>query len=289
MTSRTETIRAGFRAALSAPEPVLAPLALDALTARLAESAGYGAVYLSGGALGYAHAVSEALLSLTELADTAHHLTARTGLPLIVDGGVGFGDPVHVHRTIGMIEATGAAAIEIEDQVAPKRASHHRHIEHLISTEEMVAKIAVAVEARTDPDFLLIARTGAVSNESWEAAIERCSAYREAGADILMLFPDSWDRWAEARQRLDAPLAGMTMFDRRTPEQWAELGWALIIDPMTGQVVAFDAVRQAYAGYLAEGRSGQDRRHLAGVYDELATFAGMAELYAIEDRTTESG
>ena len=108
------TARAKLRASIAAGEVVFAPLALDALTARIAERAGFSAVYLSGGALGYAHAVSEALLTLTELADTARHIAARTDVALIADGGVGFGDAVHLARTVSEIEATGAAAIEIE-------------------------------------------------------------------------------------------------------------------------------------------------------------------------------
>src|SRR5690606_28455642 len=138
-------------AALAAGPAVLAPLCLDPLTARLAAELGYGAGYLSGGALGYSLAVSEALLTLSEVAGATAAITRRTDLPLIVDGGVGFGDPVHTARAMWDLEAAGAAAVELEDQVAPKRVSHHRGVEHLVPVEEMVAKIEVAVAARRDP------------------------------------------------------------------------------------------------------------------------------------------
>ncbi|MCE2461460.1 MAG: isocitrate lyase/phosphoenolpyruvate mutase family protein, partial [Pseudomonadales bacterium] len=107
-----------LRAAVDAREVVFAPLALDALSARIAEQAGFEAVYVSGGALGYAHAVSEALLTLDELVDTTRHVVARSDVAVVADAGVGFGDAVHMTRTIREIEATGAAAVEIEDQVA---------------------------------------------------------------------------------------------------------------------------------------------------------------------------
>ncbi|MEL7209859.1 MAG: isocitrate lyase/phosphoenolpyruvate mutase family protein, partial [Actinomycetota bacterium] len=120
--------RSEFNRRLTAGPPLLVPLALDPLAARQCAAVGFDAVYLSGGALGYAYAVSEALLTLTEICDVAARITRRCDLPLIVDGGVGFGDAVHLTRAIWDVEATGAAAIEIEDQVAPKRVSHHRGI-----------------------------------------------------------------------------------------------------------------------------------------------------------------
>ncbi|MGK0226997.1 MAG: 2-methylisocitrate lyase-like PEP mutase family enzyme, partial [Thermoproteota archaeon] len=118
-------MRARFKAALDGPTPVFAPLCLDPLAARLADNAGFAAGYLSGGALGFQYAIGEALLSYTEIADVARRITARSDLPLIVDGGVGFGDAVHAARATALFEATGAVAVEYEDQVAPKRLHHH--------------------------------------------------------------------------------------------------------------------------------------------------------------------
>ena len=183
--------------AIARGEVVFAPLALDALTARIAEQAGFSAVYISGGALGYAHAVSEALLTLAELVDATRHVVNRADVAVIADAGVGFGDAVHVVRTVRELESAGAAAIEIEDQVAPKRqpiqlTTHPRGIEHLVTPQEMAAKIEYAADARTDANFLIIARTGAVKNESFDAAVDRANLYREAGADLLM--PDACHR-----------------------------------------------------------------------------------------------
>ena len=281
--------RQEFRAAIESGEPVFAPLCLTPLTARIVEEQGYRAGYLSGGALGYELAVSEALLTLTELATASRQITRRSGLPLIVDGGVGFGDAVHGARTIWELEETGAAAIELEDQVAPKRVSHHRGVEHLIPKDEMAAKIRVAADARVDPDFLIIARTGGVRNESFDSAIERAKAYRDAGADILMLFPSNEDGWEAAPKLLDAPLAAITSLDARTPTQWAELGWSLVIDPFTAQLLSVEVVRNAYARFAAQGNTGTELggERLRKAYAELSDLAGLEELFQIERETTE--
>jgi len=273
--------------ALAGPAPVFAPLCLDPLTARLAHQCGFAFGYLSGGALGYSYAVSEALLTVTELADVTRRLTLRSELGIIVDGGVGFGDAVHVARAVWEFEQAGAAAVELEDQVAPKRVSHHRGIEHLVDVRTMCAKIEQAVAARKSDGFLIIARTGAVKNESFEAALARLSAYRKAGADVLMLMPEGEAQMRRVRDELDAPLATITSLDARPAALWAELGWNLVIDPFTAQVLAFDAVRTAYEGFQRTGHTGADVARVFQTYRELPGVAGLDALYAIEDATTE--
>jgi methylisocitrate lyase len=272
---------------LGGQQPVFAPLCLDPLTARLAEQVGFQFGYLSGGALGYSYAVSEALLTLTELAEATRRITQRSDLGVIVDAGVGFGDAVHVARAMWEFESAGACAVELEDQVAPKRVSHHRGIEHLVDVSVMTAKIEQAVQARRDPEFLIIARTGAVKNESFAAAIARLRAYRSAGADVLMLQAHNDEQLREARELLDAPLATLTSMDAKPAQEWADIGWNLIIDPFTAQVLAFDAVRQAYRRFMSDGTTGADIESVFQIYRELPTFAGLEELYAIEAVTTE--
>ena len=276
-----------LRRALASEKVVFAPLTLDALTGRIAERAGFAAGYISGGALGFVHGVSEALLTLSEIADVTQHVTARTDIAVIVDGGVGFGDAVHMYRTMQVIEASGAAGIEIEDQVAPKRVSHHRGIEHLVEIGEMTDKICAAVDARTDADFVIIARTGAVRNESFEKAIERGNAYADAGADIVMLMPTNELEWQEAPRRFDVPLATITSLDARLPAEWAALGWDLIIDPFTAQTAAVKAISTAYQQFRQSGTTSLDRGEIFEDYRLLPDIAGFQELYDIEDRTTE--
>ena len=276
-----------LRRALASEKVVFAPLTLDALTGRIAERAGFPAGYISGGALGFVHGVSEALLTLSEIADVTQHVTARTDIAVIVDGGVGFGDAVHMYRTMQVIEASGAAGIEIEDQVAPKRVSHHRGIEHLVEIGEMTDKIFAAVDARADADFVIIARTGAVRNESFEKAIERGNAYADAGADIIMLMPTNELEWQEAPRRFDVPLATITSLDARLPAEWAALGWDLIIDPFTAQTAAVKAISTAYQQFRQSGTTSLDRGEIFEDYRLLPDIAGFQELYDIEDRTTE--
>ena len=281
------TTRAEFAGKVRGGEAVLAPVALDPLTARVVESLGFGAAYLSGGGLGFQLSVSEALLTLTEVAGLTRQIAARSGIPLIVDAGVGFGDAVHLARAVGELESAGAAAIEIEDQVAPKRAHHHKGVEHLVPLETMVGKIREAVAARTDPDMLIIARTGGVRNESFEAAVERMLAYKEAGADVLMLFPQGEEQIAEAGRRLPHPLSLMAPADRLDAPALAGHGFTLLIDPFTGQVLMYEAVRDAYRQIRDSGASGRSVDDLMALYREVQQAAGMDDLYAIEERTTE--
>ena len=276
-----------LRAAVDAREVVFAPLALDALSARIAEQAGFEAVYVSGGALGYAHAVSEALLTLDELVDTTRHVVARSDVAVVADAGVGFGDAVHMTRTIREIEATGAAAVEIEDQVAPKRVSHHRGIEHLVPAEVMAAKVEQAVRTRRDENFVVIARTGAVKNESFDDAVRRANLYREAGADLLMLMPTTDAQWESAPKRIGAPLATISSLDTRPVDAWQALGWSLVVAPFTAQAVVVDALRSLYGRFVAQGSTGTDRQRILSTYRTIASVAGLEPLYAIEDETTE--
>ncbi len=281
--------RRALRDRLASGEVVFAPLCLEPIVARLCEELGYEAGYVSGGGLGYSLAVSEALLTMDEISATTRAISRRSSLPLIVDGGVGFGDPVQVARMMWDLEAAGAAAVEIEDQVAPKRVSHHRHIEHLIPRDEMVAKVRVAVDQRRDPDFVIIARTGGVANEGFDAAVDRANAYLDAGADMAMIFPRSKQEWIEAPQRVRGPLATIASLDQRSAATWTDLGYRLVIDAFTGQTAAIDAIRTAYREQREQGHTTVGlARHLE-VYADLPRLAGLEELYDIERATTEPG
>lgn len=281
----TTSARQRFRTALTGPEPVYAPLCLDPLSARMIEQMGFGAGYLSGGALGFQYAVGEALLTYTEIAEVAARITARSELPLIVDGGVGFGDPVHVARAMMLFEAAGAVAVEFEDQVAPKRLHHHIGVEHLVSTDEMADKIRAAVEARTDPDFQIIARTGGFRHEGFDAGIARLEAYRDAGADILMAFCRSADLQAVG-DHFDTPLSTITALDHHSSEEWQTFGWQLIIDAFTAQALAITSTRDAYQQFLDSGTTGVEIDGM-GLHGELVELCGLQPLLDIERRTTE--
>src|SRR6059036_1588548 len=163
-------------------ELIIAPVALNPIKTRLAEEAGFKALYLSGGSLGWLKCVTEANLTLPELAAVALDMRAVCQLPIVLDAGGGWGDPVHVHRTIALAEAAGFAAIELEDQLLPRRVEHHVCVDHLIPTELMLKKIAEAIAARTDPDFVIIARTNARRVYDLDEALRRADAFHRAGA-----------------------------------------------------------------------------------------------------------
>ena len=150
-----------LRQLIGGDELIVAPVALNPIMARLAEEAGFKAVYMSGGSLGWYKCVTEANITLPEMAQVAVDMRAACKLPIVLDAGGGWGDPMHIQRTIALSEAAGFAAIEIEDQLLPRRVEHHVGIEHLVPTEFMVEKVKAAVAARTDPDFIIVARTNA--------------------------------------------------------------------------------------------------------------------------------
>src|SRR2546426_10264745 len=200
-----------LRALIQRPMPVTAPLVLNPLMARMAEAAGFPAGCVGGGSTGCQKVALEANLNVTEMCQAAVDIHAVSSLPLILDGACGYGDPMHMHRTIGMSEAAGFEAIEIEDQLVPKRAHHHIGIEHMIPAKLMAAKVREAVAARRHPEFLIIARTNAMRASTMDDALRRGEAYKRAGADLVLL---SMARTPEQlrliAERLGAPLMYLT-------------------------------------------------------------------------------
>lgn len=168
--------------------PLVLPGAPNALTARVIEESGFDAVYVSGAGVSntYLGMPDLGLLSMSELAAHVAAMADAVSLPLVVDADTGFGNSLNVQRTVRALERAGAAGIQIEDQVSPKKCGHFADKE-IVSTEEMTGKIRAAVDARTDEDLVVIARTDARALEGIEAACERAAAFGEAGADVLFV------------------------------------------------------------------------------------------------------
>jgi len=246
-----------FRRLIAGPEPVYAPLVFNPMSALLAEQAGFKALYLGGGSMGYIKAGTEANLSLTEMAQAAVDIRTVCTLPLILDGACGWGDPMHVRRTIHMSEAAGFAAIEIEDQILPERAHHHIDREHMVPSELMEAKIRAAVEARRDPDFVIIGRTNAVRNTGLDDALRRADAYKKAGSDMLYVSGRKPEDLRLIGERFGPPLmymagAGGLGAGEITRSELAALGFRLIVDPTTPLMAAHKALRLCYAALAAD-------------------------------------
>jgi methylisocitrate lyase len=237
---------------------IVAPVALNPIMARLAEEAGFKAIYLSGGSLGWLKCVTEANLTLPELAEVAVDMRAACKLPIVLDAGGGWGDPVHVHRTIALSEAAGFSAIEIEDQLLPRRVEHHVGIDHLIPTELMLKKIAAARDARTDPDLVIIARTNARRVGGLDEAMRRAEAFHKAGADMLFCYTRSADELRIMGERLPPPLMMFAPPDgfgtfALSERDLARLGYRLAASSGTAFAAMVKAVRQSYQ-CLAQGR-----------------------------------
>ena len=277
---------------LAGAEPVLAPLALSPLMARLAESAGFPALYLGGGSMGYVTCFTEANLTLTEMCQAGLEIRSACDLPLILDAACGWGDPMHMHRTIRMAEAAGFAAVEIEDQILPKRAHHHIGIEHLIDADLMVAKVREALAARRSDAFLIIARTNAVKDISLDEGLRRAEAMKRAGADILFLTVDNPEQTRMIAERLEPPLMYMVLGDgiAQLPIPFPELhrmGYRLIVDPVTPLLAMHRALRDCYVA-LRRGEAdplvGADTR---AEHERLHETIGLEQLLDIERRTVE--
>jgi 2-methylisocitrate lyase-like PEP mutase family enzyme len=241
---------ANFRELMAGSELIVAPCALNPLMARLAEDAAFKALYMSGGSLGWLKCVTEANLTLPELAEIAVDMRAVCKLPIVLDAGGGWGDPVHVHRTIALTEAAGFAAIEIEDQYLPRRVAHHVGIDHLVDTALMVAKVKEAVAARTDPNLVIIARTNARRVFDLDEALRRCEAFKRAGADMLFIHTRNAEEMRIVGERLPAPLMtfappdGFSTFPLSRADM-ARLGYRLAASSGTSFAAMYKAVRQS--------------------------------------------
>jgi 2-methylisocitrate lyase-like PEP mutase family enzyme len=202
--------------------------------------------------------VTEANITLPEMAQLAVDMRAACKLPIVLDAGGGWGDPMHVTRTIALAEAAGFAAIEIEDQLLPRRVEHHIGIEHLVPTEFMVEKVKAAVAARTDPDFVIVARTNARRLSGLDEALRRGEAFKRAGADMIFVFTRNAEEMRILGERLPPPLMmfappdGFAEFPLKERDL-AALGFRLAASSGTAFAAMVKAVRQSYE-CLAQGR-----------------------------------
>jgi len=273
---------------------VVAPVALNPIMARLAEQAGFPAVYLSGGSLGWVKCVTEANLTLPELAEVALDMRAVCRLPIILDAGGGWGDPVHMHRTIGLTEAAGFAAIELEDQLLPRHFEHHVGRENLVPLELLVKKIAEAVAARNDPDLIIIGRTNALRLHGMDDALRRAEAMKKAGADMLFIHTRDPKEIRFIAERLPTPLMcfappdGFAEFPLKQRDL-AGLGYRIAASSGTAFAAMHKAIKQSYECLANDtldpflGRGGAERE-----MKEAHKTCDLDKYLAIEQRTMKA-
>lgn len=228
-----------LRERLEQPRPLLAPGVYDALSALLAEQAGFEAVYLSGAAVAYTQ-LGRSDVGLTTATETAHvlaRITDRVRVPVIVDADTGYGNALNVQRTVRDFERAGAAMIQLEDQDFPKRCGHLSG-KSVVSTQEMQGKLRAALDARHSSDTLILARTDAVAVEGVEAALERAQAYLECGVDALFIealrshedMQRACDRFAHRIPLLANMIEG-GLTPVQSASQLGEIGFRIVIFP----------------------------------------------------------
>lgn len=267
---------------------VIAPGVADALNARLVARHGFDAIYMTGaGTTAVRLGMPDVgLLTMSEMADNAGRIAEASGLPLIADADNGYGGVLNVRRTIQAYERAGVAAAHIEDQVMPKRCGHLMG-KTLVPVEEMCSKIKAAVDARTDPDFLVIARTDAIAVDGFDAALERAERYRDAGADMLFVEAPGPEQLPKIAPRLQAPLLYNMASSGKTPflgkHEIEQLGFKLIIYP---NWIVLAAIRAASKVLQTLKETGS----IASLTGEVASFReffdlmGMPEVQAMEAR-----
>jgi 2,3-dimethylmalate lyase len=280
-----------LREMLAGSGPVLAPGAYDALTARLVEETGFGAVYMTG--FGTAASLlgrpDIGLLTMSEMVDNARRIVEAVGVPVIADADNGYGNPINVIRTVREYETAGVAAIHIEDQVAPKKCGHMEG-KHVIEASEMVEKVRAAVEARHSEDFVIIARTDARAVEGIEGALQRGRRYREAGADMLFVeAPQSEEEVAAVAEAFpDVPLLFNWLEGGESPpvplERLKELGFRLIIFPLSTMLAATRSVREALAEIHADGSPVSIIEDRLLPFGEFTNFVGLPQIRRLEER-----
>ena len=282
-----------LRELLASGQPVLAPGVYDALGARLVEEAGFEAVYMTG----FGTAAAElgrpdvGLLTMSEMVDNARAIARACTLPVIADADTGYGNAVNVVRTVQEFEQAGVAAIHLEDQVSPKRCGHLEG-KQVVPMDEMLSKIRAATAARTRPEFVLIARTDAAAVEGMAAAIDRARRYRDAGADVLFVEAATSEADIEriASDLSDVPLLFNWAEGGKTPpvsyDRLQELGFAIIIFPLTTLLTAVTAIRRALTQLKSSGTPADLLDDMTSFHD-FVEFIGLGEIHDLERQFTD--
>lgn len=278
---------ARLRELLDRSGAVMAPGVADALNARLVAQEGFDALYMTGaGTTAVRLGMPDVgLLTMTEMADNAARIVDAAGLPLIADADNGYGGPLNVRRTVQAYERAGVAALHLEDQVFPKRCGHLAG-KQLVPTEEMLAKIKAATDARRDDALVLIARTDAIAVEGFDCAVERAQRYAEAGADVIFVeAPRTREQLTAIPARIPRPQLYNMASSGKTPllgiEEIAAMGFKLVIYPNWLILAAIRASRAV----LRQLRETGSIASLAGEvtsFTEFFDLLGMPEVQRLE-------
>lgn len=269
-----------MRQLLSEKEILVAPGAHDVLTAKIIEKTGFKAVYFTGYGQAASHLGSPdvGLLTMTEMVARVRAFVTAVDVPVIADGDTGFGNVVNVMRTVKEYEAAGAAAIQLEDQVAPKKCGHMTG-RQVVPLEEMVGKIKAAVDAREDDNFVIIARTDSRTTMGIEEAIRRGKAYEAAGADVLFIeSPENVEEMKLITASFKVPVLANMVEGGRTPmlpvKELQAIGYGLVIFPTASTYVTTRAMLELMTELKISGTT-------AGMVDKMVPFAQFNDLIGL--------
>ena len=267
-----------LRQALNSGDMVVAPFVLNALHAKIAESVGFQAVYMTGAGTAAERGFPDVgLLTMTEMVANAKYIANAIDIPVICDADTGYGNPLNVQRTVREYEAAGVAGIHLEDQLFPKKCGFFEG-KQVILVGEAVQKIHAALDARTDPDFVIIARCDAYAVTGWEDTIERCNAYIEAGADLVFVDGIKSEADIQNYARDMAGLPRMYNGDLMNTKDMDALGYKLMICGSTIWLI-YQQVKESFEELKATGAV--DPKRFATRWD-VAALLGLDEIYELE-------
>lgn len=278
-----------FRERIKQDGIIVAPGCYDAFSAKLVEEAGFEALYMTGYGTS-ATMIGQpdvGLLTMSEMVTRAGQIVSAVHIPVIADADTGYGNPINVIRTVREYIKAGVAAIQLEDQVIPKRCGHTRG-KQLIPKEEMVKKIEAAVDVRGDSGLVLIARTDANAVNGFEDAITRCQAYIRAGADIIFVeAPRSIEEMHRVYEELHFPLMANMVEKGQTPllknQELEELGYKLVIYPLSTLMAAAKAMRELLRSLKKNGTTREFLSHMIE-FPEMSRICGFDEFYKMEQK-----
>jgi 2-methylisocitrate lyase-like PEP mutase family enzyme len=263
---------------------IVAPGVYDGMSARLVAGAGFQTAYIRGGAVARSTGIPDlGLLSLAEIASRMEQIVDAVDIPIIADADNGYGNALNAQRTAHAFERSGVAGFHIEDQTFPKRCGHYAD-KSVVPVAEMVGKLKAVRDALRDPDFVVIARTDAIAVEGFDAAIARCQAYLDAGADVSFLdAPTSEAQIADIARRLPGYKLINMFHGGKTPllpvARLQELGFHIVIIPSDLQRAAIKAMQRTLTAIKRDGSSGQILADLAG-FDEREALVATDEYLA---------
>jgi 2-methylisocitrate lyase-like PEP mutase family enzyme len=272
-----------LRELLTSGRITVAPGAYDGLSARLVEQAGFPAVYASGGAIARSAGVPDlGLLSMSTIVDRLASMVDVVSVPIIADADTGYGNALNTQAAARAFERSGVAAFHLEDQTFPKKCGHYND-KGLVPPGEMVQKLKAARDALRDPDFIVIARTDAIAVEGFSAAIDRASAYVEAGADVIFVeAPTSEAEIAEIAKRLPGWKLINVFEGGKTPllpaARLQALGYHLVIIPSDTQRAAIKAMQRVLSVIAHDGSSASMRDDMVSFKEREAVIGAVAYL-----------